>query len=71
MDRQLHPHAPTFHQDLTGTAERREPLEDGTDRLLDAAIRIDLDLSTGRPTVARWQVALELAPASFLPHRFQ
>jgi len=63
--------APELHQDLTGAAQRCEPLEDRTDRLLDSAIRIDLDLSAGSPAVARWQVALEFAAAGFLPHCFQ
>jgi hypothetical protein len=71
MHRQLNSLAPEFHQDLTGTAQRRKPIKDRMDRLLDPPIRVDLDLSAGCPTVARRQVALELAAASFLPHCFQ
>jgi hypothetical protein len=63
--------APEFHQDLTSAAQRREPLEDRTDRLLDSSIRVDLDLSAGGPTVACWQIALEFAAAGLLPHGLQ
>jgi hypothetical protein len=61
--------APEFHQDLTGAAQRREPLEDRTDRLLDSSV--DFDLSARRPTVPRRQVALEFAAAGLLPHALQ
>jgi hypothetical protein len=63
--------APKFHQDLTGAPQRAKPLKDRTDRLLNSTIRVDLDVSSSGPTVARRQVALEFAAASFLSHCFQ
>lgn len=45
MNRQLNSLASEFHQDLTGTAERREPIKHRSDRLLDSAIGVDLDFA--------------------------
>jgi hypothetical protein len=71
MDRQLNSLASEFHQNLTGTAQGREPLENGPDRLLDSTIGVELDSPTWRPTIARRQVALELAALRFLAHGFK
>jgi hypothetical protein len=71
MDRQLNSLASEFHQNLTGTPQRREPLENEPDRLLDSTIGMELDFSAWRPTVSRRQVALEFAAPRFLAHRFK
>jgi hypothetical protein len=56
---------------LAGTAKNCKPVENRTDRLLDPAIWVDFDLPAGRPTVAGWQVALELPTAGLLPQRLK
>src|ERR1700680_2045277 len=71
MDRQLNLLAAEFHQNLTGAAKSRESIEYRAHCLLDSAVRIDLNLSARRPTVAGWQITLKIAAARLLPHCFE